>query len=873
MAYLSYILILAALALPDRSDRHLDAVEIWSSDFSAAGDVNYDSWPDLWTRREGPQWPHYVKVQLQDDPQAMAQRCLAVELNGANASVSSPAVSVSSMFSYVAEARLKAVGLQHGSCHLQIDFCNEHREILHSVRSQVFKNTRGWTKLQIGPISVPHAEVQLAMVTLQVHRGTHVDLEGYVALDDVWLARLPRMTVSTNSSFNVYTNPNNIKVTCELSGILEREPKIHFELLDASSHHLDNNTVQLDGRLITERISKASDIVNRSKQLRKGYAGETCWLPPIHEYGFYRVRVSMKTARGTLKDQMISIAVVPPISRGSKGEFGWSLVSNQIPLDFAQLEKLLLRVGISWVKLPVWYGPSELERGDELIQFTERMAAQDVEVVGIIDRPPADLDLGRRLPADITIADLLAVEDPSGWLPSLGEVLTRLSLRVRWWQLGTDHDTSFSNFHQLEDEISKLRKQLFRFGQEVHLGLGWPWNKNTPHDKLATWEFQQLSADPGLTGSEIATYLASSRRERVDRWALVEPLDRRYYDLESRTQDLVQQMLACKIHGADGIFIAQPFDDQRGIMSTQGEPGELLLPWRTTATLLSGANYLGSIRMPEKSENHIFERADGDVFMVTWNAVGKTETLYLGESIQVMDVWGRTTTPKRDAHREIIHVGSLPIFVLGVNPAVAKWRISLNFSNQSIPSVFGIEHPNQATFTNTFGQGTGGSLTIVGPQDWFVMPNRIDFKLSTSEKAKYPFQCVLPFDASSGIVQIRSDFSVDADKKYKFSVYREVAVGDAFIELALETHLDDNGVLVVQQRLINHSEELADFRCLLYAPGRRRQRKQVFRLGNGYNTKTYRYSNGRELLGSQLWLRIEELGGVRVLNQRIVAEP
>lgn len=296
MSSLSSLLILAALAAPASENRHVDAVEIFACDFGADWDVNYDDWPDLWTRRRSPTWPHYVNIGLADDQHAVAGRCLTVDLNGAGASISSPAITVSDKFSYVIEARIKASGLKHGQTHVRVDFLNEDHEVLESARGEIYQSTKGWKNIHFGPVNISHSAVELATITLQVDRGAHVDLEGQVSLDDVWLARLPRMEVHSNSPFNVYTDPNDVEVTCELSGILEKDPEIHFELLDASSHSLDDNTVQLEGRLITERVS----IVKSTKTRHKGYAGSTRWKPPIKDFGFYRVQVSMQTAQGTL---------------------------------------------------------------------------------------------------------------------------------------------------------------------------------------------------------------------------------------------------------------------------------------------------------------------------------------------------------------------------------------------------------------------------------------------------------------------------------------------------------------------------------------------------------------------------------------------
>ena len=72
--------------------------------------------------------------------------------------------------------------------------------------------------------------------------------------------------------------------------------------------------------------------------------------------------------------------------------------------------------------------------------------------------------------------------------------------------------------------------------------------------------------------------------------------------------------------------------------------------------------------------------------------------------------------------------------------------------------------------------------------------------------------------------------------------------------------------------MVNHSGNNVDFKCLLYAQGQRRQRKQVFQLGDSQDTKIYYYPHGEDLLGTELWLRAEELDGPRVLNHRFTAE-
>ena len=670
-----------------------------------AADVNYDRWPDMWKRQTGPGLPHYVKAGLEDDPTAVAARCLTIQMNGGSALVQSPTVAVSEYFSYIVEARLRIVDLKYGQVQLSVEFCDENRNVLQTSGSPWYTSTEGWIKVRIGPVDPQMSAVRLARIRLHVKEGEQPDLEGKVSLDDVWLARMPQMTVETNSPFNVYTDPNDIIVTCRLSGIIEKDPDIHFELFDASSRKLEDDTIQLDGRLITERLSRASDIVSATTNHKAGYAGKTQWVPPIREHGFYRVWVTMRTAQGMMNRHIISIAVVPPLEKAPQGEFGWTLSSRSLPLSFDQLTKLLPLAAIHWVKLPVWYDTSQPKLGDELVLLTERLSAEDIEVVGVVDHPPANMELSQQVPPDATAADLLSL-NPSAWIPALDPVLTRLSMRVRWWQLGQDRDASLAGFIQLEKEIGALRDRLFRFGQDIRLGLGWQWPNGDGLGQPATWDFQQYSATPALTAKELAAYLQIPRRPQVDRWVLVEPLSRERYDQPTRVHDLVGQMLTAKIHGADAIFITEPFNDDHGLLSMKGSPGELLLPWRTTASLLSGTRHLGSIQLPQGSKNHLFQAPDGSVLMVVWSEKPTQEVLYLGQDLRLIDVWGRAKQPSHEEHRQVLDVDALPQFVLGIDPSVAQWRMHMKFEHTHIPSIFGQIHPNSLALAELLSPGS-----------------------------------------------------------------------------------------------------------------------------------------------------------------------
>jgi hypothetical protein len=47
---------------------------------------------------------------------------------------------------------------------------------------------------------------------------------------------------------------------------------------------------------------------------------------------------------------------------------------------------------------------------------------------------------------------------------------------------------------------------------------------------------------------------------------------------------------------------------------------------------------------------------------------------------------------------------------------------------------------------------------------------------------------------------------------------------------------------------------------------------QVYRLGKELDRKVYRFANGRELLGKEMLLELEELNGPRELRYRFIAK-
>lgn len=896
------------ISLAAGGEHGTDAVEIFHCAFDKGWDENFDEWPDRWIRKSGSSYPHYVDIRIRDtdDPQASEGRYLEFSLDGASAAVVSPPIRVVSRFSYQFVTRLKTIGLNHSDVVVALDFYDAAGKLLQTESRRLATPSDGWHTVSPPTIDPSDAAIDRAVVRIEAHRSTRGDLQGKVCVDDVWLGRLPRITVTTNNPSNVYGNKDDVRVRCELSGIRERDPEIRFQLLDASGRELQGTRVKLDGQLIDEDSQNSADVMDGIGNAPKGYEGATEWRPEIPGDGYYSVVVRMVSsdARGTGSDaeremahRVIWLAVVPPLPMPSDGDFGWTLPGADRPLSFKQLTTLLPNVGINWVKIPAWYSPDNPQRGDEIIRFAEMLSASNIDVVGILDHPPEGSDLATRMGRDPSIADLFSF-DPTIWMPSLDPVMSRLSMRLRYWQLGADSDIGLVGFPNLSKRIEELRSRLFRFGQEVKLGMPWLWDAANQLPSDASWEFEQLWPDPSLPFEEFERFVSQAKPENRLRWITIDPPPRvdesipAQADLNARAALFVRKIIAAKQHGADAIFVSNPFDDKNGLMRENGMPAELLMPWRTCAAMLSGAEYLGTIQLPNGSQNRIFLRPDGQVVMVVWNAAPTRERLYLGRDVRQIDMWGQSTIPPTEDREQVIEVDTLPSFVMGLSEPIARWRMETQFEQDHVESIFGVAHANAIKFQNHFPQGAGGTISIAAarpqfdesngdasasetraldPDLWSIDPPHGTFSLSPGEAARFPFEIRLK-NAIFGEQPVRVDFRVEADESYEFSVYRTMWIGTSDMTIDIKTHLDKEGTLVVQQIMTNNSDRLVDFKCSLRAKGHRPQKAQVYRLGATPDRKVYRFPNGAALVGQHLLLEAEEIGGQRVFKFLFVAK-
>lgn len=868
LAALAILIVAADLRAPIDT-RPPGAVPIYTCDFENGTDINYDQWPDRWTRHRGPGYPHYLKIEIRPDQSATGKQALHVELDGGAAAAMSPPIEASEKYDYWLEGRLRTEGLVNDEAYLSLTFLDENQSVVRRHFSETFRWTDGWEDVRIGPIGPNSKDVRWVVIGVHVEPfGGEPDLRGTVAFDDIWLGRVPRLRVCCTAKHNLYTDPREVRIEGTLTGATTDDVRITFELFDA----LGRRSLLQDQRLALLPLAIGEDSSVTEEVMQQEYEGEFSWQPRIRKPGYFVVRTTIQGPEGPTHADEMPIAIVSPMATSMRGPFGWSMPHGAGEVPDRELPELLSHVGINRLKYPLWFSEDRPAEVEQLIQLVENLSRQQIEVIGLLSNPPESV-----LSQFSTVDQQLFATDvftrtPEVWYPSLEPVMTRFLMRTRMWQLGDDQDWSFTRDPNLAENVARVKQQLDVIGQDLQIGLPWRWDDQLPEMAEPPWRFVSLSSQPALNKDELLAYLESAEDPAVQLWVNIEPLAKSQYSTFTRVKDLVERMVAAKIGGAKGIFIVDPFDPEHGLLERDGTPGELLLPWRTTSLLLADAKYVGQILLPGGSTNEVFLR-DGEALMVVSHPSRHREAITLGSQTRQIDVWGESSKLPYSGYKQLIEVDRLPSFIVGVDEAVTRWRQAVRFGEDYIPTIFGRQLSNSLLVRNTFPQGVSGKLTIVPPPEWRIQQDTFEIELPIAGEVEIPFEVVLPLEANTGVQPLEIQFDVVADRRYEFSAYPTLSVGNGDVTMELSSYLDDEGALIVTQRTVSRVDEPITLKCHLFVQDQLPIRKQVVKLSNGTDVQTYRIEDGSNLIGSNLSLRAQEIDGPRLFHYTFVAEP
>jgi hypothetical protein len=852
-------------------------------------DRNFDQWPDEWVRKTGSGFPAYVDIGIRpfpSDKERWGEGSLHVKLDGGAAEISSPPIPINPNYSYMLDGWTflsPSDRKEINETWISITLLSDDDENKQTFTTQRVRDQEAWKQLKLGPIVPADPKFNRLMVTLHLHPTRPTDLFGEAWFDNLRLTHLPKLNATTSHPFNIFEKPEDVEILVSVSGTRDEAARLQFTIFDVEGRLVDEHTIDhhppsqandsgkgittLPAAFASKTIAdNLSEDGKQSIRRKRGPGERYVWTPKIDSEGFYRVLVTLTGADQPDLARDISLVIMPPMERVNTSPFGWSIHRQPESIPLQNLVELLRQSGVHWLAYPVWFAKDDLLQAQRIGELAERLTLNGMDLVAVLDQPPEELrgDFNRY---DQGIASVL--HDADLWQPALDPVLTRLSFKIDWWQLGGFDDLSFVSHPNVELKVSEVREHLSRFGKNIKLGIAWNWLHEKQLESTSSLDYLLRTTPTKMTGHELLTYLRDQQDSKDPIWTTIQPLDRQHYSLVTRVRDLIERMIMGKISGASAVFIPEPISSEQGVLNEDLSPTELLLPWRMTARSLAGAQYLGQLDLPNGSENYLFRRTD-DVVMVIWKDHPLSEPVNLGVNIQTLDCWGRPSNSFHPGQQDILDVGPIPQFVSGLDPHLVEWQMNCHFTRQHIDSVIGRSQATRLEFKNTLDFGVSGIAKLTSNQLW-EKPLEIPFKINPGETFSAPLDLVLRSNVSSGRHDIRIDFDLAGHHRQQMTVYRYLNIGIPGIKIDSATQIKEEKLLL-HVTVINESSEEANFNLYLFAPNRRRQRMQIAKMKPGRARRTFIVPNGDQLQGENIWLRVEEVKGNRILNYQIPVE-
>jgi hypothetical protein len=860
---------------------------------------NGDGWPDHWTRKSGIDqgilFPEYLEISIVENNNNFGNHSLRMNVEGGGAAVFSPKIPIRSGMSYTVSAYADAVNFVHDDIFILLAFYGEKTtEPLQTIASGKIRNTNGWQRLEIGPIIAEAPGIQSVAVGLLVIPSGRQDYGARVDFTNVEIRESPSVSLSMPNENHLFFYPRNIDVGCRIQGIDPAQHTVSFVLEDPFGRVIAKRDIEL---MVGSK--PASQFVVAENDKFSVFQGIAIWRGlPILSPGFYRVRVS--TPEPFIKNlklpdsvffedplgnaEPLTFVVMSSGSFISDGDFGWNLdgwtleeINHRLPL--------LTQSGISKLKIPAWFSSGNEKQYRMLNELCDVLSRRRVQVVGLLHPVPEEIRSKIQF-GPVNAASVFSLS-PTIWSDLLQPTLHNLALLVKDWQWTSDDDLSITEIPGFTQHFEELRRSFDRNDLGFGVGFAWSWEQalperfSTPNNTTALRsvnEFVALTSSEPLSSDDFAQYLAGTTESRIRRFVSLKPLSEQDYLLEDRINDLVRRMVLGKIN-AEALFLSRPLDNQTGVLRSNVTPSELFLPWRITATQISGRQFLGSISLPNRSQNYNFDFGGGKAVMVVWNDRASSEkpireTLYLGTEPEILDVWGKRFPPEQQGREQTIPVTPTPIFVTNIHSGIVRLRLGIQLGVKEIPSVINQKNPIPFSVKNGTEFPVAVQISPVSPRPghWIIDPPTQTLALDVGATGNGTFNLSLTARANTDRRPIRINVKTQGPDPQEFSVYDEIQVGSREVYMEFSSQLNQDGDIEVTQTFVNDTENVYTYSCQLIVPDRP-MRETTVRSGLGRMEHVYLVRRGRELIANgvtEMTVRARPVGTVQPVGQPMV---
>jgi len=912
---------------------------VFTCDFQSDHDQNADRQPDGWRRRKDRHHPAYIGAQIVSRDEVMAvqaremqilvlrayqawrtgrwdpgyvpetippfltklmdgvtiRNCYEIRIDGGAFELVSPQFEIDPRLGYRFKADMACHDLGSHLAYIELHVFNGRNELIEVVSSPKLTGSKQWHLVESDIIALSSSTGVLRgqlHLLVQPQRSGHG--RGSVRFDNICVYELPRISLESDLAYNVAVANSPFQLSFEAIGISPKSNTATLELIDIENqvvlqHEVPIQRTELSRSSIGKPVAignAASTIQAPSKSLSSP-EGQS-WTNTVATYqysiaepGFYRLRMSLG---GHIQSELpISVLREEPLLPGA---FGWTMTDLDATLQDEMLVDLISKLGVGLVKVPIWVDYRDTAKVESLGKWLSRIASQKITCIGVLDQPL--LTMGDLPGEDVEkLHPAATLSNSKVWFDTVEPVLTSLGMMLDWIQIGLDENRSSLESSNLPSQLATIRRQIHAIGQDHLIAIGWDWREPVVDRAIAGrstqsvdsqsdgWNAVHLTSQLQLTNDEILAQAKLHTVPNQHKWTSIIPLPASGHTSHQRVLDLVQQMIAVSRAKMDASFMNRIIDNEFGLFSSNLRSSHLLLPWVHVASAISKKQYIGSIDLPNHSINHIFSSEEGTV-AILWSDQPTTEQVFLGNDIQVMDLWGRPVSvqpvhfPSGSIAMEI-PTGAWPLIVHHVDKHIVRWQQEFELKIEQLPSQIADQGSLPIKLQNTMEQSADGMIQVFANSlfESGTVHQKLAMPTGSTQEWELPFQ-FLP-DASAGSHLIEFAFHIQGEKEHRFSVHREVKLGHCDLELHWKTIRISDTFVELQVEVLNNTPSPVSFDCKLFPRGATYQRVQIINAEPGSSTHARRVQIPKEKIreDSPVWVRCEQIGSALVLNYRL----
>lgn len=848
-----------------------------SFDFEERQAGNVEDTPIGWVKVEGSGMPHYLKGQFDFTVAHSGQTSFRMDLNGGSIAFRYPAnrVFVVDGALYRIETMVRTTPLVNSRARLSAYFCDlDGKPIPETIRiadlDRSLDSDDAFHPLRLDLIADAKASslvveiglIQPAIAQLTSPTGQALpveDIRGSAWFDDVRITQIPDVQISTDRDTNVFFLGEPINIRLRLSDQITSDLTAELRVFD------------IDDRAVFQRTGGISFTPStRSNELQGTIA-----LPTLQP-GWYRAMLSIRSGQALISDhQLRFVQLGDPFSRTTPDQrFGVNATALP-PEAWPILPQAMDQLGAGRLKLSVWTDTYAIDadRSADFDSLLYRLRGRGIEFTACLSALPPEIT--RRLGIR-DWPDLLKIP-AERWQPQLAYLVSSHANHVTQWQLlDDDHAHAMVQDKSLRDVYHRLLGEFKTLIDDPDLAMPWPAWTELDGQMPAT---VALSVPGEILPEQLPLYIADLRRQNGRNISLaLHPIDRARYGRAAQERDLALRIAYAFAGGADRIVLPLLLSARTQRGHTIAEPDPLFMIQRTVITHLSGARCLGKVPIADGIDAILFSR-DGEGIMLVWGRGESTDTVLrripiaLGGNPARIELTGeasplaRSRTDKRRPDDYELVVGTRPVLVRGIDPALLMLRASVALDNPLLESSVR-SHGRTFQLRNTFDSPISGTIRLTGPLGWNLSLRNTNFALNPGETFSVPLTIEFPINSTAGQKTLLADVTVEGRSDYRLAVPVPVTIG--LSDVGLQTvALRIEGNVFVQQMITNYGTMPINYTAFAAMPGQARQERIVSNLGAGMTViKKYRFTPPA-LEMTKLRSGLREFEGKRMLNEEV----